>query len=124
MMQNETKTAVSFAEVGEAISHDLAAKMIKDYQDTKESAFEYFVVGRNILTEILAQPGCVGMRIYNALDASGNETLVYVGVDNNGHAIVEYSAVNNDGKLHRLPAIVADRVGTGTDETTKSWFSK
>ena len=123
-MQNELQTKVNYAEVGEAISHDLAAKMIKDYQDANTTAFDFFVIGKNIINEILSQPGCIGMRIYNALDETGKQTLVYVGVDNKGQSIVEYSAVNNDGKLHRLPAIVADKVGTGTETTSNSWFSK
>jgi hypothetical protein len=38
---------------------------------------------RDIIDEILAQPGCEGIRIYNAIDDSNVATLVAVGVDAN-----------------------------------------
>ena len=36
-------------------------------------------VSRGIIEEILAQPGCMGLRIYHATDDQGAETLVIVG---------------------------------------------
>lgn len=36
---------------------------------------------RDIIDEILAQPGCEGIRIYNAIDDSNVATLIAVGVD-------------------------------------------
>lgn len=38
---------------------------------------------REIIDEILAQPGCEGIRIYNAIDDSNVMTLVVTGVDIN-----------------------------------------
>lgn len=38
-------------------------------------------LGRGILDEILAQPGCIGIRVYYAQHETGAPTLVVVGVD-------------------------------------------
>jgi hypothetical protein len=36
---------------------------------------------RDVLDKILAQPGCVGVRYYNARHPEGRDTIVLVGVD-------------------------------------------
>lgn len=40
--------------------------------------------GVNKLNLILSQTGCLGIRAYYAIDASGTKQLVLVGVDSNG----------------------------------------
>ena len=37
-------------------------------------------VSRGVIDEILAQPGCLGLRIYQAVNDRGVDTLVIVGV--------------------------------------------
>ena len=37
----------------------------------------------NVFSDIMSQKGCVGIRVYNAVDANGNMTNVLVGVDAN-----------------------------------------
>lgn len=37
-------------------------------------------ISRGIVDEILAQPGCLGLRIYHAVDDKGADTLVIVGL--------------------------------------------
>jgi hypothetical protein len=104
---------VDYAKIGEAISHELAGKMIKDYNDAHpEQEDRCFTIGKNIIESILAQPGCVSMRFYNAVDENGIDTLVYVGVDAKGHTIMEITTINEIGKLGKVPAIVADRSKT------------
>jgi hypothetical protein len=39
----------------------------------------------DVYTGLLSQEGCVGIRIYNALDANGDMTNVLVGVDEHGN---------------------------------------
>lgn len=39
---------------------------------------------RKDLDDLLAQPGCAGVRYYYGKDSKGNETIVLVGVDGNG----------------------------------------
>jgi hypothetical protein len=43
---------------------------------------------RKELDDLLAQPGCAGVRFYYGLDASGQDTLILVGVDQNGNDMV------------------------------------
>lgn len=43
---------------------------------------------RKDLDELLAQPGCAGVRYYYGLDANGQDTLIVVGVDQNGDDMV------------------------------------
>jgi len=47
---------------------------------------EYF--GKKIINLILEQEECVGIRVYNGLDASGVQSNVLVGVDSDGNDIV------------------------------------
>ena len=42
-------------------------------------------VGKNLVNSILGQTGCMGIRMYFALDEDGNKQLVLVGVDANGN---------------------------------------
>jgi hypothetical protein len=110
-MQLQTAAKTNYAEVGEAISHELAAKMIKDFNDANPSHQYCFHIGRNVIEQVLAQPGCVGMRIYRAVNEKGRETLVYAGIDSNGKTIFEYSGVNKDGKLGEVEGLIGDRGG-------------
>lgn len=41
--------------------------------------------GKTAIQEIFAQEGCVGMRIYYALDQLGKKQLIIVGVDSAGN---------------------------------------
>ncbi len=40
--------------------------------------------GSIIINDILAQPNCIGIRMYNALDDTNNPQIILVGVDANG----------------------------------------
>ena len=44
-------------------------------------------VGKNLVNSILGQTGCMGIRMYFALDKDENKQLVLVGVDANGDDI-------------------------------------
>lgn len=104
--------------IGEEISHELGAKMVKDFQDNypKESIANY--IGRNIIENILAQPDCMGIRFYYALNEMGKKTLVYVGIDSEENIITECVGINTSGQLVKEKAIVADRAG---DSDSGSW---
>ncbi len=95
--------------VGEEISHELGAQMIMDYQAANPVERKSYLIGKDILNQILSQPGCVGMRFYNAIDEEGVKTLVYVGVDENNNDLIEYQYVNATGCFEKVKAIVADR---------------
>ena len=119
----------TISHVGEEITHELGAQMIKDYQSANPNDAKAYRIGRKIIDQILAQPGCVGMHFYNAYNEIGEKTLVYTGVDAFGNALVEYTIVNNDGSMSAKKAIVADRTEgpgprpTGGDEAWE-WYTE
>ncbi len=119
MLHTETTTR-NLAMIGEEISHELGAKMVKDFQDSNPDEVTANYIGRNILEEILAQPNCVGIRFYNAINEKGFKTLVYVGVDPNDSIITQYTGVNTAGELVKEKGIVADR--SSRDEGSWEWF--
>ena len=120
-MQTEL-TKRSVAQVGEAITHELGAQMITDYQAANPTDVKSYQIGRNIIDQILAQPGCAGMRFYNAYNEKGEKTLVYTGVDEFGKSIVEHVVVNAEGNLNNQKAIVADRVNNDDNSTFLDWI--
>lgn len=64
--------------------------------DTKIACF----YGVNRINEILAQPDCIGIRTYYAIDDKGAQQLVLVGVNPEGNNIWDLtSTLPNDGGL-------------------------
>ena len=112
MMQNELLTK-QVSEIGEEISLDLGAKFIKDYRTSNPNDVMCYTIGKTILDQVMAQPGCAGVRFYNAVNEFGEKTLVYVAVNDEGKDIVEFNMINESGKLVKKPAIVADRAQGG-----------
>lgn len=108
-MQKELTIKKDYSKVGEAISHEMAADFVNAHAKTTTEGVTSFVIGRNIMDEILTQQGCVGMRFYNALNENGQKTLVYVGIDAEGKDIVKKVIVLEDGQLATVNATVADR---------------
>jgi len=109
-MQKELTTKKDYAAVGEEISHELAADFMKAYQDTHVGENGGYQIGRNIIDQILAQPGCVGMRFYYGLNEDGVKTLVYVGIDADGKDIVKRTVITSNGDLTIADGIFADRI--------------
>ena len=116
-MQKELLTNQNVASIGEEISHAMANDFVSSYIQANPKDVVAYTVGRDIIDQILAQPGCVGLRFYNALNEFGQKTLVYVGVDAAGKNLVERVVVEHDGSLSTEKCIVADRVKIpgGTD---------
>jgi len=109
MQQKELLTNLEVASIGEAIDHTLAKQFINSYKETHPESFTAVVIGRNILEQILAQPGCVGVRFIDAINEEGQKTLVYIGVDAAGKDILKNVVVERNGMISTIPAIVADR---------------
>lgn len=110
-MQKELTTKKDYAAVGEEISHELAADFIKAYEKAYPGEKRGYHLGRNIIDQILAQPGCVGMRFYYGLNEDGRKTLVYVGTDAYGKDLVKRTVVMSNGDLSTADGIMADRIG-------------
>jgi hypothetical protein len=121
-MQKELLTK-NYATVGKEIGLELGTQMITTFKEAHPTEIAGWTIGRNILDEILAQPGCVAMRFYNAINEKGQKTLVYVGVDAAGEDIVKKVVVESDGSLATKAAIVADRGGPSTFDEIIKWFT-
>lgn len=124
----QTKLTTKVAAIGEEIGLELGTQMVKSYQQANPSDVRSYLIGRNIIDQILAQPGCVGIQFYNAINEKGEKTLVYVGVDQAGKSILELKVVNVGGELTTEAGIVADRAArpggaprTGIDEEGWGW---
>jgi len=102
----ETKT---LAEVGENIGLTEGRELVNAFRAANPEATKGYYIGRNILEQILAQPGCVGINFRKCLTNMNEEHLVYTGVDAEGKDILEFSVVTNSGDIVKQGAIVADR---------------
>jgi hypothetical protein len=114
------KAQVDFPAVGAQISHELAAKMVKNHHDVHSvDGSNSYYIGKNIIEQMLAQPGCVGIRFFDAINEIGQKTLVYVGIDAKGKSILEFTTVNDHGKLAVVEGMSADKV---LITKPSSWF--
>lgn len=122
----------SFApEVGEDIGYELGTKMVKRWHDQNPDDVLASFTGRNIIESILAQPGCTGIRMFNAINELGVKQLVLVGADKDGNNILSYTTIGENGEIIKKKGIVADRsticppsCGSAGDVQTSSssWF--
>lgn len=119
MAKNHT-LAKPVAAIGEEIGYELGKQMVNDYQAANPTDVTFYEIGRNILDQVLAQPGCAGIRFYNAYNEMGQKTLVYVGLNKDGKAILEYTVINNEGVLESNKGIVADRIKTGDGQPIRT----
>lgn len=104
----QSAAPIVHANVGEHIGYEKGAKMIKDYYDVHGANSCHFV-GRNIIEKILAQPDCIGINVYKALNDKGEQTYVFIGVDTNGKAILEYTAINDGGNLAKEIGLITNK---------------
>lgn len=113
-MQKELLTK-TLSQVGEEVGLELGTQMVKNYRESNPTDVKWYMVGREIIEKILAQPGCAALKFYNAYNEVGQKTLVYVGIDEAGKTIMEYSVVNTEGQLSKEKGIVADRIRVPTE---------
>ena len=108
-MQTELLTKRNIATIGEEITHELGAELVNNYRKAHPNDVNGYVIGKEILNQILAQPGCAGIQFYNAINELGQKNLVYVGLDQNGKQLINYTVVTEDAQLQKQKGIVADR---------------
>src|SRR5688572_19028300 len=116
MMQTELLTKRNIANIGEEITHELGAELINNYRKAHPTDVKAHIVGKEILSQILAQPGCAGIQFYHAINEAGVKTLVYVGLDQDGKQLVNYSVVTTDAQIQNQKGIVADRAVPSGDD--------
>lgn len=109
MTQNATVQTRNLSEVGENIGLTEGIELVKAFREANPTATQGYYIGRNVLEQIMAQPGCVGINFRKCLTNMNEEHLVYTGVDADGKDILEFSVVTNDGDILKQDAIVADK---------------
>ena len=109
MTQNELLETKSLAEVGEDIGLAEGMQLVQNFREANPNATPGHYIGRNIIDQILNQPGCVGINFRKCLSENNEEHLVYTGVDADGKDILTYSVVNNTGDIVKENGIVADK---------------
>jgi len=109
MTQNTLLETKNLAEVGENIGLTEGRQLVNAFRASNPTATKGYYIGRNILEQIIAQPGCVGINFRKCLTNMNEEHLVYTGVDAEGKDILEFSVVTNTGDVVKQDAIVADR---------------
>ena len=115
-MIKELHLQENLAQIGEEVGLELGTQMIKNYRQANNGTWW----GARSSKKVLPQPGCVGLKFYNAYNEAGEKTLVYVGVDQNGKVILEYSVVTLEGQLAGEKGIVADRIKVGSIRVEES----
>ena len=109
MTQNAILNTKTLAEVGENIGLNEGIELVNAFTAANPTATPGYYIGRNILEQIMAQPGCVGINFRKCLTNLNEEHLVYTGVDADGKDILEFSVVTTTGDIVKQDAIVADR---------------
>ncbi len=71
--------------VGDPISLETAKTWTANYRSKNPDAIKAHFFGSEIIDKILTQSGCVGIRMYYAIDDNGGKQIVLVGVDSNGN---------------------------------------
>ena len=110
MKQIELVQTKNLAEVGEDIGLSEGKQIIKAFREANPDATAGYYIVRNIIDQILAQPGCVGINFRKCLTEINEEHLVYTGVDADGKDILEFSVVISSGDIVKENGIVADRI--------------
>jgi hypothetical protein len=111
MSSNLIKTkSNSICEIGELISPALGKQMILDFKEKNDGFIDAYTIGKDVLQKIINQPGCQGIKIYNAQNEKGEKTLVYLGIDQNGEIITNASISIRGGEISYDNTLVGDRV--------------
>ena len=99
---------------GDPIALEKARSWTANYREKNPGSTEAHFFGLAIIKQILAEPGCVGIRMYYAIDDNGQKKIVLVGADANGDnllpspssgvSLASFSLFNDDSNQN----IVAD----------------
>jgi hypothetical protein len=92
-------------DIGKDIGYEAGAKMIKRHFDENPDDVVAHFMGRNAIEQILAQPGCIGIRTFHGLNEMGIRQLILVGVDKTGSNILNITERQN-GRVNTKPGIV------------------
>jgi hypothetical protein len=89
-----SSTADAFSsEVSEVISEYESKQWIANHSQAKPSGLIAHFFGHQIITQILSEPGCLGIRMYYAINDSGIPQVLLVGVNAMGQNLLPSSSV-------------------------------
>lgn len=83
---------------GGRIDLTTARQWAQNYRTANPDQIRSHYFGRDVLDQILAQPGCIGIRAYYALTDKKEKELLIVGVDSNGNSMLPASPVIMPGE--------------------------
>jgi hypothetical protein len=66
---------------GGEITLSEGAALTKEYRSRNSSSIKAHFFGKEVLSQLLDQEGCMGIRMYYGQDEDGNSELVLVGAD-------------------------------------------
>lgn len=89
------------AEIGALISRKQATEMTEKWQREEPDAVRSILYGRDIFDQLLAVPGCEGIRVFNAYTDELTQAFVFVTVDGRNNNIREYHI--GDGEIVKAP---------------------
>ena len=69
---------------GDPLSLMKAKQWAAHYRDKNQGSTQAHFFGSEIIKQILAEPGCVGIRMYYAIDDNGRKQILLVGANANG----------------------------------------
>jgi|GEM_PF-1906401 len=73
---------------GDPISLTDAKQWAANYRDKNPGSTQAHFFGSAIIKQILAEPGCVGIRMYYTIDNKGQKQIVLVGADADGNNLL------------------------------------
>jgi len=112
---------------GDPISLDTSKNWVNNYVASNPLGTKAYFFGSAVLKNILAQSGCMGIRIYYAIEDSGNQQLLLIGADVNGNDLLP--TVGISGKVSAVTLSGGQDSFNGTEgssisaEITKSWIA-
>ena|SRR5687767_8748413 len=75
---------------GQMVSLTDGAQWTKNYRDSQNyDGVKSIFYGKNKLNDLLDQQGCVGIRIYKAIDGEGVPVMVLIGTDEDGNDLLD-----------------------------------
>ena len=84
---------------GNPITLDVAKSWAKNYRDANKGKTKAIFYGKEKLQALLDEPGAMGIRIYFAVDDSGDNKLVLVSAAEDQNNILPKEAVEGGGSM-------------------------
>jgi hypothetical protein len=74
---------------GEQVSLNDASSWTANYRNSGSGSINAHFFGKDHITSILQQDGCMGIRVYYGINDEGNQCLILVGTDGSENDIEE-----------------------------------